>query len=78
MTFETLMPVLATVGTFAAIGALGAARSDYLSFKASNSPQWLYTYDWGTAVYRWVQGAIVGGVTAAGLELGRLGVNLLR
>lgn len=49
-------------GVVSGIGA--AAMVDYHAFKNFKSVHEAATYDWGTAVFRWVQGAVVGGVTA--------------
>ena len=48
-------------------GALGAAAVDYQAFRAWRSFREATTYAWGMAAFRWVQGAVIGGVTAAGL-----------
>lgn len=47
-------------------GALTAASVDYAAFRAWKSFQDAVTYDWKTALFRWVQGAIVGALTAVG------------
>jgi hypothetical protein len=48
-------------------GILTAARVDYAAFKAWHSWHDLQSYSWGVASFRWVQGAIIGAATAAGL-----------
>jgi hypothetical protein len=42
---------------------------DFQAFRSWKSFQDVASYSWGTALFRWVQGAIVGFVTAAGLGL---------
>ena len=49
-------------------GALTAARIDYLAFKSWKSFKDFYSYDWGTAAWRWFQGAAIGAVTAGGIN----------
>lgn len=51
----------------AAGGALTAARVDYSSFKGWKSFSDAYRYEWNLAAWRWLQGAIVGAITAGGL-----------
>jgi hypothetical protein len=50
-------------------GLLSAAAVDFQAFRSWKSFQDAASYSWGTAAFRWVQGAIVGFVTAAGLGL---------
>jgi hypothetical protein len=50
-------------------GLLSAAAVDFQAFRSWKSFQDVASYSWGTALFRWVQGAIVGFVTAAGLGL---------
>ena len=52
----------------AIVGVLVAARVDYSAFKAWRSFHEFAVYDWGTALFRWVQGAVVGAVTASGFD----------
>jgi hypothetical protein len=52
----------------ALVGALAAARVDYSAFKAWRSFHEFAVYDWRTALFRWVQGAVVGAVTASGFD----------
>lgn len=53
------------------VGALGAAAADYDSFKKWKSVKEAVAYDWGTASWRWFQGAVVGAVAAvAGMGIG--------
>lgn len=49
-------------------GMVAAARVDYIAFKAWRSFHDIATYDWRTAMWRWTQGAIVGAITAIGIE----------
>lgn len=48
-------------------GALAAASVDFAAFRAWQRWQDVAAYSWATATFRWVQGAIVGVVSAAGL-----------
>lgn len=48
-------------------GAATAARVDYASFRSWQSWHDLATYSWSVASWRWVQGAIIGGLTVAGI-----------
>lgn len=48
-------------------GALAAAVVDLHAFREWKNFYQVTNYDWGTAAFRWVQGAVMGGVTAAGL-----------
>jgi hypothetical protein len=50
-------------------GLLAAAAVDFQAFRTWKSFHDAATYDWPTATFRWVQGAVVGLVTAAGLSL---------
>ena len=47
-------------------GLLAAAATDLHAFRAWKSFHDAATYDWGTATWRWLQGAVVGGLTAIG------------
>lgn len=47
-------------------GALSAARIDYVAFQSWQSFHDFAIYDWRTAAFRWLQGAIVGAVGASG------------
>lgn len=53
------------VGQGAFIGWLGAAAVDWRNFRAWKSFDDARSYSWGVAVWRWVQGAIVGAVGAS-------------
>lgn len=48
----------------ALVGALTAARIDYLAFKSWKSFDEIWVYNWRTAAFRWFQGAIVGSLTS--------------
>lgn len=47
-------------------GVAAAAYVDYLAFRSWKSFDDFRRYDWGIAVWRWIQGAVIGGLTAAG------------
>ena len=55
-------------GAFA--GLLSAAVIDYAAFRSWKSFDDFRAYAWGLALWRWVQGALVGAITGAGLDLG--------
>lgn len=48
-------------------GLLSAARADYEAFKAWDDYEDAISYNWSVALWRWVQGAIIGAVTMAGV-----------
>lgn len=48
-------------------GFLAAAAVDFQAFRAWKSFDDAKAYSWSTATFRWVQGAVVGFITAAGL-----------
>lgn len=48
-------------------GVLAAAAVDYHAFLNWRSFHEFAEYDWRTAAFRWVQGAIAGAVAGAGL-----------
>lgn len=48
----------------AVTGALGAAAVDFHAFQTWKNMSDLKTYDWGVAAFRWLQGAVIGAVTA--------------
>lgn len=48
-------------------GLLSAARADYEAFKSWKDFNDALGYNWRTALFRWVQGAIIGAVTMAGV-----------
>lgn len=47
-------------------GVTAAAVVDFAAFRNWKSFHDAATYDWGTAAWRWFQGAVVGAATAAG------------
>ena len=57
-----------TIGIGALSGLVAAASVDFSAFKAWKSFNDAKQYDWQTALWRWAQGAIVGGIAAAGIE----------
>jgi hypothetical protein len=50
-------------------GVLAAAVVDYGAFRSWKSFDDAAAYDWKTASWRWLQGAIVGTLTGVGLVL---------
>lgn len=48
-------------------GVVAAAAVDYQAFRNWKSFQDAASYSWGTAAFRWFQGAVAGAVTAAGI-----------
>lgn len=48
-------------------GAISAAGTDFGAFRSWKSFQDAARYDWPTAIFRWVQGAILGALGALGL-----------
>lgn len=63
--WQTLLHTPWVVG--AVNGALGAAAADLHAFKTWKSYHDAATYDWGTASWRWLQGAVLGAVSGFGL-----------
>ena len=64
----TLTLILQSVAFKGALaGALASARTDFDAFRTWHSFKDAEDYSWGIAAWRWLQGAIIGGVTAAGL-----------
>jgi hypothetical protein len=55
-----------------AAGLAVAARVDWVAFAGWKSIEDALTYDWGVAIWRWFQGAVIGaaGVTGFGAWLG--------
>lgn len=49
-------------------GAVSAAAIDLAAFRKWSSWHDATTYQWGLASWRWFQGALYGGLTAAGLS----------
>ena len=48
-------------------GVLASAGTDYHAFLTWKKIQDATTYDWGTALLRWTQGAVTGALAGAGL-----------
>lgn len=48
-------------------GVVSAALVDYQAFRLWKSFAEATQYAWGTAAWRWLQGAVAGAVTAAGI-----------
>lgn len=48
-------------------GLIGAAAVDIAAFRAWKNVHQAASYDWGTAAWRWFQGAALGGLTGLGL-----------
>jgi hypothetical protein len=65
MTLAYLLALPVVKGALA--GALAAAVVDFQAFRAWQSWHDIVDYRWSTASFRWLQGAIVGAVTALGL-----------
>ena len=63
MTRETSMKVLAG----ALSGLVAAAAVDFHAFKTWQSFSDAKSYNWSVAAFRWLQGAIMGGLAALGL-----------
>lgn len=55
----------AVQGAFA--GFLAAVRVDYKAYQSWKSEKDFLAYDWGTAAWRWVQGAIGGALGGSGI-----------
>ena len=47
-------------------GLLSGAAGDFMAFRAWKNWHDAVEYDWSTASWRWVQGAVIGAVTALG------------
>jgi len=47
---------------------LSAALVDFAAFRSWKNFHDAYAYDWPTAAWRWLQGAVVGAVTSSGLS----------
>jgi hypothetical protein len=48
-------------------GAISGASVDFAAFRAWKNAHDFVSYDWGTAAFRWAQGAFFGVMTAIGL-----------
>ncbi len=48
-------------------GLLSAARVDYEAFRSWKRVDDALSYDWGVALWRWFQGAVIAAVAAAGI-----------
>lgn len=48
-------------------GFLSAAAIDFVAFRNFKTLDEFASYSWAVAGFRWIQGAVVGAVTAAGL-----------
>jgi len=49
-------------------GAIAAALVDLAAFRAWKSWQDAASYAWGTATFRWFQGAVVGALSSVGIN----------
>lgn len=68
MDVELLQAVLSNRYVAGAVsGALSAAIIDIQAFRSWKNVQEALAYDWGVAIWRWFQGAVLGVVGAAGL-----------
>lgn len=50
-------------------GLLSAAAVDFAAFRSWKSWHDIAEYSWGTAAFRWFQGAVIGAATAVGIGL---------
>lgn len=64
MTLSTILHSAAAHGALS--GLVSAALVDFAAFRSWSSFHDAATYQWGTALWRWLQGAVVGAVTGAG------------
>jgi hypothetical protein len=70
MMTATIQTVLASPAVRGALaGLISAALVDFAAFRSWKTFHDAYVYDWGTASWRWLQGAIVGAVTGSGLSV---------
>lgn len=60
-------PIYAAIFHGALTGWASAAVVDYHAFATWKSFSDAKAYNWGTAAFRWVQGAVTGAVAGAGL-----------
>lgn len=51
-------------------GAVAASAIDIQAFRSFKSATDLKTYSWSLALFRWVQGAVFGALTALGITAG--------
>lgn len=49
-------------------GLISAALVDFAAFRSWKNFHDAYVYDWQTAGFRWLQGAVVGAITGSGLS----------
>ena len=67
---STLMQVFhSPIAKGALSGLLGAAAVDFQAFRSWKSFNDAHNYQWAIAAWRWLQGAVVGAVSAAGWGL---------
>ena len=59
-------PTLHNILMGVASGVTSAALGDFAAFKSWKSFDDARTYSWSLAIWRWFQGAIVGGLTGLG------------
>lgn len=64
MDLQALLAHPVVAGAISGLG--GAALADYAAFRSWKSYDEALAYDWGTALWRWFQGAIGGAVFALG------------
>ena len=58
---------IARLAQGALTGLLAAAAVDFHAFKAWQSFSDLKAYNWNVALFRWMQGAVIGALTSVGL-----------
>jgi len=58
-------PAVSAIAIGALSGWASAAKTDRDAFKSWKGWQDALSYNWGTATFRWFQGAIIGGLTAS-------------
>jgi hypothetical protein len=51
----------------ALVGAVAAAGVDFQAFRSWKNFHDAEQYSWSTAIFRWIQGAVLGVVTAVGI-----------
>lgn len=67
--WTTAHPLVRSIGHGTLTGVLSAMAIDYHAFRSWKSWHDAASYQWSLACWRWVQGAVVGAVTGAGLAL---------